>query len=77
MRQRFMLKIFNKSVIMFLCFISFDLMAQGEQIFGTHCARCHSSQEMTDIIHDKWVDRSTHEFFLINKKTMPGESPAH
>ena len=75
MRQRFMLKIFNKSVIMFLCFISFDLMAQGEQIFGTHCARCHSSQEMTDIIHDKWVDRSTHEFFLINKKTMPGESP--
>ena len=48
-----MLKIFNKSVIMFLCFISFDLMAQGEQIFGTHCARSHSWQEMTEIIHDK------------------------
>jgi glucose dehydrogenase len=30
---------------------------------------------MTDIIRDKWLNRSISEFFLVNKNTMPGESP--
>jgi len=73
--KEFTSKNFRKSLLLFLFFLSFDLMAQGDQIFGAHCSRCHTTQNMTDIIHNKWIDRSIRDFFLVNKNTMPGESP--
>ena len=73
--KEFTSKNFRKSLLLFLFFLSFNLMAQGDQIFGAHCSRCHTAQNMTDIIHNKWIDRSIRDFFLVNKNTMPGESP--
>lgn len=75
MMQKYSQKSYINSLLILLLFLSSELTAGGEQIFGAQCARCHSSKNMTDIIRDKWLNRSISEFFLVNKNTMPGESP--
>ncbi|MBT6799882.1 MAG: PQQ-binding-like beta-propeller repeat protein [Porticoccaceae bacterium] len=72
---KYTLKNYTKGLLLLLFFLSSDLMAQGEQVFGAHCSRCHTPKNMTDIIHDKWLNRSISEFFSVTKNTMPGESP--
>ena len=61
--------------ILFGVFFSSNLMADGGQVFGAQCARCHTSQEMTEIIHNEWLGESIYNFFLATKNTMPAESP--
>jgi len=75
MIKSFISKSFRKCLLIFIFFLSADLMAQGDQIFGAHCSRCHTAQNMTDIIHNKWLGRSISEYFSVNKNTMPAESP--
>ncbi len=61
---------------MFILLIySSDILAQGNQIFGAHCARCHASQEIINIVHEDWVGNSLTDFFHATKNTMPAEAP--
>ena len=61
---------------MFILLIySSDILAEGNQIFGAYCARCHATQEITNIIHEDWVGNSMADFFQATKNTMPAEAP--
>ena len=75
MIKKLILKQWKYYQVLLGLFIASDLMANGEQVFGAQCARCHTPQEMTRVIHDKWLGKSSYNFFLATKNSMPSESP--
>ena len=66
---------FIQNLMLIFLISASDLLAQGNQIFGVYCARCHSSQEITNIVHEDWVGNSLFDFFQATKNTMPVEAP--
>ena len=47
----------------------------GEQLFGAHCSRCHTTTEIEKRIRDDWAGRTANLLFERTRSTMPGEAP--
>ena len=48
---------------------------RGEEVFQSHCVRCHAPAEITGRLTASWVGRTAEELFQRTKTTMPAESP--
>ena len=47
----------------------------GEQIFSTHCIRCHVPVEIERLVRRDWAGRSADQLFESMTQTMPAEAP--
>jgi mono/diheme cytochrome c family protein len=52
-----------------------DDVRRGDEVFKSHCARCHQPQELTNRLRSNWPNRNAGELFERIKTTMPAESP--
>lgn len=49
--------------------------ASGEEVFQSHCVRCHAGAEMSGRLTANWIGKNAEELFQRIKSTMPAESP--
>lgn len=47
----------------------------GEEVFQSHCVRCHAGAEMSGRLTANWPGKSANELFQRIKGTMPAETP--
>ena len=67
-------------VVHLVIFIFFSVLpnlvfSQGQQLFGTHCARCHAPIEIKRRLEEDWMGRSADQLFFSTRTKMPVESP--
>lgn len=71
------MKVFRKALVL-LCLWAPQILPAaevGEQLFGAHCSRCHTTTEIEKRIRNDWAGRTANLLFERTRSTMPGEAP--
>jgi glucose dehydrogenase len=48
---------------------------EGEEVFQSHCVRCHAPAEMSGRLTAAWIGKSAEDLYQRVKTTMPAETP--
>jgi len=71
------MKVLRNSLVLFYLLAPTFLPAaeSGEQLFGAHCSRCHTTAEIEKRVRNDWAGRTANLLFERTRSTMPGEAP--
>ena len=71
------MRVYTKALVLLCLWAPANLPAAetGEQLFGAHCSRCHTTTEIEKRIRNDWAGRTANLLFDRTRSTMPGESP--
>jgi len=69
------LKMHKQLLALFIFLLPDVAAAEGEQLFGAHCSRCHAPVEIERRLKGDWAGRTADQLFQATRQSMPGESP--